>query len=271
MSVFIIGDVHGNIILLDKLLKSVEFRYKKDDYIIFLGDVIDVGNSSKQCIERILQLEEKYSERIVCIMGNHEEWFLETKNDYTKHSWIISMQGLKTIESYSKKAYDYILEAMRKTGPELIMNNLPLPYDVFFDAMPKKHLKLIEEMKNYYEGESYICVHAGISIENIPLGKMDKRKMRWGFEGFPEKYKCDKLVVYGHYSKKAAFIDGKLKLYVKNNTVCLDTQSYGVLTSLILPESRILVAKEVLFGFPYTRRASGRRRANVCECNLYSG
>ncbi|MBL8965756.1 MAG: metallophosphoesterase [Spirochaetaceae bacterium] len=69
----------------------------KKDKIVPLGDLIVGGEKSKECVDLIL--EARNDIETIAIMGNHEEWMLQTKNDCAKHSWILSMEGLKTIRS----------------------------------------------------------------------------------------------------------------------------------------------------------------------------
>jgi serine/threonine protein phosphatase 1 len=243
VSQFAIGDVHGNYQLLSKLLINLEKRISKDDILIFLGDIIDGGAQSKECVDLIIQFMKSTPAKTITIMGNHEQWLLETRNDFSKHSWIISMEGLRTIESYSETAAEKIKTTMKETGPDLIIENLPLPYDLFFESIPGSHMKFFEEMKNYHETEIAIFTHAGVDPEIIELENMDDRKFKWGFEGFPEKYKGHKTVVYGHYSNKAIKANGMVKPYIIGNTVCIDTQSHGVLSAIQLPEKKLLQVK----------------------------
>jgi len=240
VSNFVVGDIHGNFQLLDGAIKSIIKRKKSNDKIVFLGDIIDGGMDSRKCIESIIELKNQFGNEIVCIKGNHEEWFLETKLNYAKHSWILSMEGLKTIESYSKNAADIIKKEMKIKGPSIIMDNFSLPYNVFFDIVPSSHIELIESMVDYYEDEQCICVHAGISAKNERIEDMDTKKMKWGFEGFPEQYKKSKTVIYGHWSSKAKSENGKIIPYKVNKTICIDTQKYGILSVFVVPENMLI-------------------------------
>lgn len=65
--VAIIGDIHGDYISLENILKNL-----KDEYIIFLGDYADRGPSQIEVYERIFELKLSYPERIFILRGNHE-------------------------------------------------------------------------------------------------------------------------------------------------------------------------------------------------------
>ena len=72
MRKIIIGDVHGCLDELKLLIRKCELR--KDDHIIFLGDLINKGPYSIECLEYIQFISEFYM--VDLIIGNHEEKFL---------------------------------------------------------------------------------------------------------------------------------------------------------------------------------------------------
>jgi len=242
MSIYAIGDIHGNYYLLSKaiayILRSADLN---KDKIVLLGDVIDIGEESKDCVDLILKKGKEI--KIIALMGNHEEWMLQTKSDYTKHSWIISMEGLKTIKSYSEYAESAIIQKAKETGMDLFAGGKELPYGSFFHNIPKDHLAFYESMENYYEEEGCIFSHAGIAIDGIMLSEMDERGFKWGFPGFPNKYKGEKTVVYGHWSKNAKIENGKVVPFVKNRTICIDTSTHNELMIFKSPENKVIHIK----------------------------
>jgi hypothetical protein len=68
--VFVIGDIHGN---LDSLLKIIKIIKKRDPkYVIFLGDLVDRGPHQLDCLVIILSLKILEPERFYLLRGNHE-------------------------------------------------------------------------------------------------------------------------------------------------------------------------------------------------------
>ncbi len=102
MKIYAIGDIHGNYDLLKKLFMKITEEIQPEDKVVLLGDIIDGGAKTKECIDLILEKSDDYN--IIALKGNHEEWMLNTLRDHSKHSWIISMEGLYTIKSYSQTA-----------------------------------------------------------------------------------------------------------------------------------------------------------------------
>ncbi len=68
-----IGDVHGCLFSLKKLIELIE--PENDDQLVFLGDFIDRGNHSKGVVDYLIELDSSYSCHF--LMGNHELMFLD--------------------------------------------------------------------------------------------------------------------------------------------------------------------------------------------------
>src|SRR4051812_47149584 len=96
MRTLAIGDIHGCHTALTTLLDYVQPT--GEDQLVFLGDYIDRGPSSRQVIETLLELKKSCS--TIFLRGNHEEMFLMArKNPAKSHSWQ-SCGGLETLISY---------------------------------------------------------------------------------------------------------------------------------------------------------------------------
>ena len=67
MRILILSDIHGNLPSLEYVLK----QEKSVDCVISLGDVVNYGPWSNECVDLLESLDNK-----VLIMGNHEEAFL---------------------------------------------------------------------------------------------------------------------------------------------------------------------------------------------------
>ncbi|MDX1810065.1 MAG: metallophosphoesterase family protein [Sulfurospirillaceae bacterium] len=124
---FIIGDVHGCYYTLLALIKKLPKKAK----LIFLGDLCDKGNFSKEVIEFVIENGHQ------CVKGNHEYMMHNFINNAlyeddisskwaTKKGW----GGQKTIDSYRK-------------NPQML----------------KKHLSWIEELPLFIEIDKYFITH----------------------------------------------------------------------------------------------------------------
>ena len=98
---FVIGDVHG---MVDALIRLLE-KLPTDAEVVFVGDLIDRGDKSAQVVEIVR------SRGYRCVLGNHENTFIRFFQDYfdgmpydaliKKWSmWLFANGGKETLQSY---------------------------------------------------------------------------------------------------------------------------------------------------------------------------
>jgi hypothetical protein len=126
MRKIIIGDVHGCLDELKLLIRKCELR--KDDHIIFLGDLINKGPHSIECLEYIQFISEFYM--VDLIIGNHEEKFLRFINNKNNN-----------LEAFEQMNLKFDLYALEKNITPSILNFLRLGY--FSYSIPKLGILLI--------------------------------------------------------------------------------------------------------------------------------
>lgn len=206
---FAIGDIHGELSRLDRLMVKVRERLDPQlDTVVFLGDYIDRGPDPKGVVDYILGLRAELP-HVVCLKGNHEEMFLDWVIKGVNYDLYLYNGGGSTIQSYSR-------------GGEF--------------RIPPEHMAFFTNLLLYYETEDYIFVHAGIR-GGIPLPEQDPKDLVWIREEFilsPHDY--GKLVVFGHTPLQRVFIS--------ENKIGIDTGAVygGALTCLELPSRRIYSA-----------------------------
>jgi serine/threonine protein phosphatase 1 len=162
MATIVIGDVHGNSAALDDLLGQVRSAVNDGDAIVFLGDYIDRGPDSKECVDAIISLQQEVKAEVVCLCWNHEDWFVRTLRDYRRHSWLLGMEGFDTIRSYSPDAAQTLRHAASEAGLELYEGHCRLPYEMFFDCLPQAHLRFFESLRFSYQSPHGFCSHGGL-------------------------------------------------------------------------------------------------------------
>jgi serine/threonine protein phosphatase 1 len=243
VSTFAIGDIHGNSAALDDVLDQLSREIGEGDTVVFLGDYIDRGPDTRGCLDRILSFQSGSSARVVTLMGNHEEWLLRTVRDHTRHSWLLGMEALPTIASYSPEAAMEIWHSAELAGATLVTERVELPYGVFLEVLPAAHLAFLGELEAYYCDTDAVYSHGGVdpripAIEDQPL-----EALLWGAGGFPDAYDGDRLAVYGHRNNAGLTDDGWPWPSVKTRTIGIDTISHGVLTAFMCPQGRVIQSR----------------------------
>ena len=244
MPTYAIGDIHGNLAALDDLLSRVVPELQPADTLVFLGDYIDRGPDSRGCVESIVRLKEEADFSVVSLLGNHEQWMLRTLDNPTKHSWLVGMEAIETIRSYSPEAASNVLLAMEELGLRLFTEKSALPYAAFFESVPESHKRFFRELKPYHKAPDAICVHGGMSLDGI-LDPSDENVHVWGPLGFPEDYEGADPVVYGHRDNGVVDCDGCVRPCVgMNRTYGIDTISHGLLTAMRFPDGRVFQSRK---------------------------
>ncbi len=234
MATIAIGDIHGWREPLDELLATIRPRLSTDDTVVFLGDYIDRGTDTRGCIDAVLAFRDSVPARVVCLIGNHEEWLLRTMFDHQRHSWLIGMDAFTTIRSYSPEAERTLRAAAHEAGANLLQGPTALPYEAFFDVLPASHREFLTSLVRYCETPDGICTHAGLHPSIADLDRQGAVST-WGHAGFPEEYRGSAYVLYGHRNDPEIDQDGWPWPRRVGRTIGLDTISHGVLTAVALP------------------------------------
>jgi len=203
--IFAIGDIHGCLWSLEKLLNILPVNWGKD-LVIFLGDYIDRGPDPRGVIEKILELKKLYGGKIITLKGNHEWMFERFLKGIDIDVFLYNGGGMTLKSYYNKEGY---LE------------------------IPEEHLKFLRELKLYYETEDYIFVHAGLR-PGKELKEQSEEDLLWIRESFYfSEYKFSKTIVFGHTPFPAPLIlDDRIGI----DTGCVYG---GALTAIELPEKKI--------------------------------
>lgn len=143
-----IGDIHGELGLLDRLLEAI---YKHDPLeLIFMGDYIDRGPDSRGVVERIMELDVPAA----CLMGNHEQMMLSALEDYAF--------GYNPMEIWYFNGAEATLQSFGVSGFFSFQSQLKPPYLRFFRELKMSHLvDAGTELR-------VLATHAGVS-PSIPL------------------------------------------------------------------------------------------------------
>jgi len=245
MSTIAIGDIHGRINALNSLLEIVLPELQSGDELVFLGDIIDRGPSSKACVERLLHCRSETAASVRFVMGNHEQAMLTSCcEDNTAHTWLIAMEAMPTIADYAPAAPPIFEHEMHRFGRQLVQQRIPLPYRVFYDELPAEHVAFFQHMEVYVRTPDVLCVHASAPMDGTPIEKfLNPDLLMWGIKGFPRNYHAPERVVYGHWNNALLNRQGWPMPRMEGTTFGIDTIAHGVLTAIRFPDLRIFQSK----------------------------
>jgi len=204
---YVIGDVHGCLAPLKRLLEHLEPDLHQDR-LLFVGDYIDRGPDSRGVVDYILDLKARYpAENIICLKGNHEVMFLDFLAGKDRPLFLFN-GGLVTLQNYWGQDWEE-------------QDSLALPPD---------HARFYRELQAYYETDDFIFVHGGLK-PGVALEEQEEEDLYWirgEFIASTEDF--GRRVIFGHTPFKQPLI--------LPNKIGIDTGLvYGnFLTCLKLPQ-----------------------------------
>lgn len=192
MTIYAVGDIHGQIEMLSSALELIEADGGKDAEIVFLGDLVDRGANSRDVVELLMQGQATGRNWHV-LKGNHDrifERFVTSGFQYDPRiksglGWLDRrMGGIETLASYgvtgaSDPATDEVQKAARA-------------------AVPQAHVDYLHNLPLWHRHQELLFVHAGIAPE-VPLDAQTEEDLVWirdPFLSYTQPHPW--LVVHGH-------------------------------------------------------------------------
>jgi serine/threonine protein phosphatase 1 len=217
---YVVGDVHGRLDLLDRLLAGIDHeiadRPRRKILLVFLGDLIDRGPSSAQVVER-LRSYRRAGTQTVFLLGNHEEVLLRILDGDASliPSWL-RFGGAQCLKSYGADS--------RRIAAQEDARAL----DAIKRAIPEEQQQFLRSFVDTCRFGDYLFVHAGIR-PGVSIDQQLQSDLRWIREPFlldETDHGC--VVVHGHTISP--------EVEERANRIGIDTGAYrtGVLTALAL-------------------------------------
>jgi serine/threonine protein phosphatase 1 len=233
--VYVVGDIHGCIGLLQQLHASVVSDARMAggglrNVIVYLGDYVDRGLHSREVLDLLCASRLRGFDPVF-LRGNHDQQFLDFFDNPRSGTVWFKYGGDATVYSYGVRIPESIVAADRFTYVR----------DRLAEAVPRAHIEFLARTQLYCEIGDYVFVHAGIRPE-WPMDKQVPEDLMWIRDGFLDYDRpLDKLVVHGHSVSDEP--------QVREHRIGIDTGAcYGnALTCLVLEggSRRFLSASDV--------------------------
>ncbi|MDX5401492.1 MAG: metallophosphoesterase [Rhodobacterales bacterium] len=196
-SLYVLGDIHGQIGMLDTALERIVADGGADAPLISLGDLVDRGPGSRAVIDTLMQ-GQAAGRDLTVLKGNHDLLFQRFLEDGRIHDprvlsgvdWLNPrLGGRATLASYGVAADD---------GRD--------PADILQEArsaVPPDHLAFLRDMPLHHERDGKLFVHAGIA-PGVPLADQTEDDLLWIRGPFLNHTGAHPwLVVHGHMALDA--------------------------------------------------------------------
>jgi diadenosine tetraphosphatase ApaH/serine/threonine PP2A family protein phosphatase len=216
--IYAIGDIHGRLDLLERLLSqtSADLQARPVDrpLYVFLGDYIDRGPSSRETIDRLIA--HGGASESIFLRGNHEQVAIRCLTDPGLFEQWMRLGGLETLVSFGIVPHAEQPQAIAELQA------------AFHAALSPSHLRFFRELRRYFECGDFFFAHAGVR-PGIDLSRQKENDLLWIREEFLASAEdFGKIVVHGHTPERA--------VQVQSNRIGIDTGAFatGCLTCLVI-------------------------------------
>lgn len=156
MRTLVVGDIHGCLTALTRLLKEADLGPK--DRLITVGDMVDRGQDSRGVLDVLMDLHQK--EVLTPLRGNHEIMFLDAAKRGVSRTWLDMAGGRATLLSFG------------------IQN----PDKNWRNRIPNKYWRFLNEScLDMVELDAHFVVHAnvepGLGLEDQPTSAIHWSKL----------------------------------------------------------------------------------------------
>lgn len=225
--IYAIGDVHGRCDLLERLTSQIvedaAARSASRRLLVYLGDYVSRGISSRRVIEMLLAPPPAGFDRIT-LRGNHEDYwlrYLDGDLDFGRR-WF-HWGGLAVLPDYDIDIGD------RDWHDDAVLSDVRQQLAA---AIPAEHRAFVGATRTSWRSGGYLFVHAGVR-PGVPLADQEAHDLMWIRQPFLDSTADHgAVVVHGH-----CIVDAP---ELRANRIGIDTGAFksGVLTCVVLEGAR---------------------------------
>lgn len=204
--VCVIGDLHGRLDLLERMLDAIEARSDAGAHrLICVGDMIDRGPDSAAVLRRLAALTQAQPQRVICLMGNHERMLLDfLENPLHQGPRWLAHGGNETLASFGLSPWARRGEAGAETWLKARATALAA-------ALPGGSADWLASLPLIWSEGILSVTHAGADPGRA-MADQSAQILLWGHPAFLRQPRRDGIwVAYGHtITDRAHAQDGRI-------------------------------------------------------------
>jgi len=225
--IWAIGSIHSRLDSFNSIKKYLLENFQKDDYLVFLGNIIGLGEKSKETLSSVIDLRNQLMakffimpEKIIFLRGAQEEMFLKllqlqtAPNPNDIISWMFSHGVDATIKSYGFYIDDVLNISSQGT---IAISKFTSKLNKILLSQPG-HKQYFTHLKHaaYSQSRKILFLNRGVDVSR-PLSAQNDC-FWWGYHNFSDlqkPYNTFSRIVRGYKSSQ----NNDLK-NVKKSIVC---------------------------------------------------
>jgi serine/threonine protein phosphatase 1 len=186
--VYVIGDIHGRLDLLDRLIAEIDRDAKEHGancLTVTLGDYIDRGPSSRGVLDRLQS--NPFPGPYVALKGNHEALLETFLNDPAIGAHWRNLGGLETLHSFGIPVASLMVDRNYDQAAKQLRA-----------LLSPKHIKFLTSLRTSLTIGGYFLCHAGVR-PGVALESQREEDLLWIRDEFlNSRMDFGKIVVHGH-------------------------------------------------------------------------
>ncbi|WP_108861060.1 metallophosphoesterase family protein [Ruegeria sp. Alg231-54] len=196
--IYAVGDIHGQLGMLQAALARIEVDGGPDARIVFLGDYVDRGPNSREVLDLLIE-GRKVGRNWVMVKGNHDRMM----SRFVQHCEIADSRLPSTLNWLDPRLGGR--ETLASYGVEVVDKDRVLQVNEWARAaVPQEHIDFVNDLPLYHQEDELLFVHAGIR-PGLPLEWQAEDDLVWIRQEFlHDAHPHPWLIVHGHTPVDAA-------------------------------------------------------------------
>lgn len=179
MNLFIVSDIHGMYKQFEEIIKY----WDRESLLVILGDMIDRGEYSYEVVQRIMELQKQYPDKVIVMKGNHEDMLMYYVDGHMKDPTPFLVNGgLEMLRSFIK---DLDEEAVEQNA-------------VILKTQFAAEIEFLRNARHYYQYGSLLITHAGFDSSLEDWRETSPQDFLWIRNHYKEENKTGLINIFGH-------------------------------------------------------------------------
>jgi serine/threonine protein phosphatase 1 len=179
MNLFIVSDIHG----MYKQFEEILQYWDKESQLVILGDMIDRGDYSYEVVQRVMELQQQYPEKVVVMKGNHEDMLIHYVDGRMEDPTLFLVNGgLEMLRSF-----------ITDVDEEAVKQNAAILKTQF-----TAEIEFLRNARHYYQYGNLLITHAGFDSSLEDWQNTSAQDFLWIRNHYKEENKTGLISIFGH-------------------------------------------------------------------------
>ena len=179
MNLFIISDIHGMYKQFEELLA----HWDRESQLVILGDMIDRGEYSYEVVQRVMELQKQYPEKVTVMKGNHEDMLMYYIDGRMKDPTPFLVNG----------GSEMLRSFIKDLDEEAVEQNAAILRTQFAEEM-----EFLKSARHFYQVGNLLIAHAGFNSSLEDWQQTSPEDFLWIRNHYEKANKTGFISIFGH-------------------------------------------------------------------------